>query len=353
MRILTWVVLLITFICFRCQRGDLNHTYPEHFPTPVYTFSHHPNHKAVFELGRELFYDPILSIDSSISCASCHHQSSAFSDSLPRSRGVRNQLSKRHSPALINLAWQPYFMWDGGINHIEVMPVAPITDHLEMDMPLQLLLERLNKNDYYVAKFKKLWQRDSIDDQILLWSLAKFTTSLVSANSKYDQYLQGKINLNEEELKGLNLFEMHCVTCHTPPLFTNFSFEKNTNTKNFSDSGRYLITRIPEDLGKFKVPTLRNIALTSPYMHDGRYGSLEEVIDHYISSSLRNQQNSDLHSDLYKGNGQFYFLNDPLLLSLEDKKALISFLHTLTDEDFITNSSLSNPFVSQKLRGKQ
>ncbi len=301
---------------------------PAYFPEPVYTFqTDNSFSKSGFELGRKLFFDINLSKDNSISCASCHFQHAAFSDpGLAVSVGVFGRSGRRNSPPLFNLAWHPAFMWDGGINHIEVMPLAPLLDEHEMDMTLQELLEYLNNETEYQTLFKEVFNRSEITDQDLLYAFSQYMALLISADSRYDQYVQGKTSFSTSEQNGLALFNQHCSNCHNPPLFSTFSYANNGIGVTENDQGRYEITLQEEDKGKFKIPSLRNINLTYPYMHDGSISTLEEVIDHY---SKPKSDSTHVSPELRPG---FNF-------SSKEKQELLSFLNTLTDEEFITNKA--------------
>jgi cytochrome c peroxidase len=328
-------IILIPFSCVKESSTSQSHpafwSTPLGFPDPIYLYSNNPKKAEVFELGRKLFYDPILSIDSSISCSSCHHQHLAFSDSTDFSIGIKNRIGLRNSPALFNLAWQPHFMWDGGINHIEVMPLAPITDSLEMAIPFKNLLNKLNQNESYKKAFLRAWGTDSIGDQTLLWSLTQFIAALVSADSPYDQYQRGKTSaLQDDQIQGMILFEKNCSSCHQMPLFTTYGFANNGTYQEGKDTGREIITQRLEDRGRFKIPSLRNIALTAPYMHDGRYKTLEEVLIHY-SSTIANGMSVDKK-----------LIGGIPLTDFEQKK-IIAFLHALADQKFINNPHFSNP----------
>lgn len=323
--ILTIVLLAITWAA--CKRespeASYNFDYPKGFPKPKYEFPFNPKH---YELGRKLFYDPILSVDNSISCGSCHQQFAAFAQvDHPLSHGVNGQFGKRNAPALFNLAWQPTFMWDGGINHIELQPLGPITNPVEMGLTLQSLPAKLNADATYKALFNDAFGTNEITDYHILKAFAQFLGSIYSANSPYDQYIQGQTNaLDNDEKQGLAIFTAHCASCHKAPLFTDYSFSNNGLDLTFNDKGRYLITQNDTDMGKFKVPSLRNINLSGPYMHDGRFTTLEQVIDHY-TTSLKVTETTDNR------------INPAINLSVLEKQQLIKFLKTLTDEEFTTN----------------
>jgi cytochrome c peroxidase len=304
---------------------------PPHFPQPHYNFDGNELSEEKIELGRKLFYDEFLSRDNTVSCASCHHQAAAFSDpGQALSVGVEGRLGKRNSPPLFNLAWHPSFMWDGGINHIEIMPLAPLTDPQEMDITVPDLLQKLNSNLQYRYLFEKAFGVSTISDYELFLALAQFMGTMVSGYSKYDRYISGNVDFSSDEKDGLLLFRDHCATCHQEPLFTDFDFHNNGLDSVFLDNGRYLITLIQSDKGKFKTPSLRNIELTYPYMHDGRFSSLHEVLEHYQSGV----QHSPTLSPL---------LEHGISLTNDDVEKIITFLLTLTDYAFINNPKYSSP----------
>lgn len=299
---------------------------PAHFPSPVYSSEKLTYSKASFELGKKLFYDPLLSKDNTVSCGSCHHQQAAFSDvGNDLSVGIDGQLSARNSPALINLAWQKTFMWDGGVNHVEVVSFAPITNPHEMGDNMNQIIAKLNADETYKVAFEQVFEKSEIDDQQLLLALTHYLVALVSADSKYDQVELGTSVFSASEAQGFEVFKANCATCHSTPLFTNGLFANNGLDTVFADSGRYKISLNIEDMGKFQVPTLRNIALTAPYMHDGRFNTLQEVIAHY-------SENIQVHSTLSPE-----IPMSGMRLSGSEVEALIDFLHTLTDEVFIAN----------------
>jgi cytochrome c peroxidase len=304
---------------------------PPHFPPPVYDFSGNPITEAGFELGRKLFFDPRLSRDGSVSCGSCHAQVHAFADhGTSFSSGVDGLQGLRNAPATTNLAWVPHFMWDGGINHIEVMPIAPLTDPLEMDNELPALMAYLNNETEYPALFKAAFDTALVSTPDLLLALAQFQGSIVSARSKYDDFISGKSTFSESEARGLEVFEAKCTSCHVPPLFSDFGFRNNGLHMNPGEQGRMRITGDSADFGKVRVPSLRNVRLTQPYMHDGRFFTLEQVLEHY-SSNLENIPNLD--PQLQGGIG----------LSEENKADLLSFLNTLSDFELLGDMRFSEP----------
>ncbi len=314
--------------------ADVSFYVPDGFPAPVYSFQNNTITPAGFELGRKLFYDPLLSDDSTISCGSCHQQGVAFAHADHKvSHGIYGLLGTRNAPALFNIAWIPLFMHDGGINHLEVQPLGPIANPVEMDEDINDVLVKLKRSNYYPAQFEKAFGDDSITTQRMMKAMAQFMGAMISANSKYDQYRAGKVTLTSAESSGLSLFRTHCESCHREPLLTDMNFRNNGLDSVFTkDPGRERITLQPQDSGLFRVPSLRNIGLTKPYMHDGRFDNLSQVLEHYASGI---RQSSTLDPILASGN---------IPLSAQDKSDIIAFLQTLTDYTFISDKRFSeNP----------
>jgi cytochrome c peroxidase len=309
------------------NEDDITVKWPDYFPAPVYDFSGNPITKEGFLLGKKLFYDPILSVDNTISCGSCHQQFVAFAHADHKlSHGIDNKFGVRNSQALFNVIWNTTFFWDGGSNHIEVQPIGPITNPVEMDETVQNVVYKLSQRADYKSLFKAAFNADSITSQLMLKAIAQFMGAFVSASSKYDKNRIDPVAnpFTEDEKLGLTIFESKCASCHVPPLFTDNSFRNNGLDEIFSDSGRYLITNINSDMGKFKVPSLRNIELTYPYMHDGRFETLPQVLNHY-SSEIK--QSATLDQSLTNG----------IPLNNTEKQQLIAFLKTLTDREFIND----------------
>jgi cytochrome c peroxidase len=277
-----------------------------------------------FQLGKRLFYDGRLSKDNETSCANCHQPFAAFSSyDHDLSHGVNNTFTTRNAPALFNLAWMKAYHWDGGINHIEVQPLSPITAHNEMGETLDSILFKLKKDTAYRRMFKAAFGDPAINSQRMLKALAQFTGSLVSANSKYDKVKRGEAEFTPFEAKGYETFKANCASCHKEPLFTDNDFHNNGRALNrFKDIGRQQISLSPADSLKFKVPSLRNVQLTFPYMHDGSIYSLSQVIDHYTTKIIRDQPTLDT------------LLKKPIVIGLREKNELIYFLYTLTDTSF-------------------
>jgi cytochrome c peroxidase len=312
---------------------------PANFPAPVYRADMNPPTRAAFELGRRLFYDPGLSRTGAVSCASCHQQAAAFADAgQALSRGVDGRLGGRNSPALQNLRWKSTFLWDGGPRHIETMPLVPIRNPLEMDQSLDTLVRRLNANATYARQFEQVFGRRPVDSYQLLRALAQFTAALTSANSRYDRYARHEPGgvLDAAELRGLTVLRQHCAPCHGGELFTDESFRNNGLDQSFPrDSGRAQITRSPLDAGRFKVPSLRNVARTAPYMHDGRFATLEQVLDHYDRGV---QESATLDPGLRRPRAL-----PGIALSAQQRQDVLAFLHSLTDEEFLRNPQLAKP----------
>lgn len=290
-------------------------------------------------LGRKLFYDPILSLDNTQSCASCHNQKYAFTDStLQFSTGITGAIGTRNAPAIMNLAWERTFFWDGGAATLEDQVIGPITNPIEMHETLPNVLRKLNADATYKKLFKRAFGSDSITTKQIMKAIAQFERTVISANSKYDKYVRGEVELTFDELKGMELIEDQtkgdCFHCHVlGSTFTDFDFKNNGLDSVFTDLGRYRVTLKETDKGKFKTPTLRNIELTAPYMHDGRFKTLEEVLEHYNTGFAENSPNLDVNIALGK-KGR---------MSEIEKQQIIAFLKTLTDYDFINNPNFKKP----------
>ena len=309
---------------------------PEGWPQPKYTFSVNTISEDKFALGRALFYEPMLSSDSTVSCGSCHQQFAAFANAGHNvSHGINDRVGTRNSPGLFNLTWHPSFMHDGGINHIEVQPLGPITNTLEMGADLNPVIAKLQASSKYKNMFNKAFGSEIVTSQNMFRAMAQFMGLMYSYNSKYDLYKNQKDNVQftETELRGYNLFKANCNSCHKEPLFSDFDFRSNGLSVdiNIKDSGRAHITGLPQDRYKFKTPSLRNITKTAPYMHDGRFNTLEQCLSHYANVKP-NLINLD---PLLQNNG--------LPLSATDQQDIIAFLKTLTDSKFLADKRFADP----------
>jgi cytochrome c peroxidase len=278
-----------------------------------------------FQLGRKLFHDASLSKDGNISCGNCHQQFAAFATfDHDLSHGVNNTLSARNAPALFNLAWMKDLHWDGAITHIELQPLAPLTSPNEMGEDLDSVVLKIKKDTSYQRMFKAAFGDKNVNSQRILKALAQFTGSLLSANSKYDKVKRGEVNFTLYEQRGYALYKMHCASCHAEPLFTDHTFRNNglARTKR-NDLGRFIITGDAKDSFKFKVPSLRNVQVTFPYMHDGRIYSIPQVLDHYMLKIDTSQVTLDP------------LLKARMTFTRQQKTDLTYFLYTLTDSLFL------------------
>ncbi|MCX8019822.1 MAG: cytochrome-c peroxidase [Chitinophagaceae bacterium] len=334
---IVFLLVIITLSCRREQKTKglepLAQSVPEGFPPPRYRFQDNPLTREGFELGRRLFYDGRLSIDGTVSCGSCHQQIAAFGTfEHDRSHGVFDSHTLRNAPVLFNLAWADKFHWDGEFTTPEHAIAQPINGRLEMGETFSSVIAKLEKDEWYRQQFKKVFGSPFIRPEQVLKALSQFTLSLVSANSKYDRVKKGLDQFTASEQNGYQIYKTHCSACHPEPLFTDFSFRNIGLPVDTAlmDYGRMRITGKKEDSLKFKVPTLRNSFISSNYMHDGRFNTLMQCIDHYRFGI---QQSPTL---------------DPLLrngISLTNSQALdlFRFLRTLTDSSFILNPALAKP----------
>lgn len=310
---------------------------PANFPAMVYGLAKNPPSAAAFELGRQLFYDARLSSDGTVSCGSCHQLSAAFAHAGQRlSPGVAGRRATRNAPALQNLRWRRSFMADGGVLGLELQALAPLTSPAEMNLPLAEALARLNADPAYRRRFATIYGPGPIDTPQFLRALAQFTAALTSANSRYDKYVRHEAGgvLTAPELRGRALFAAKCSGCHATDLFSDDSFRNNGLARTFArDSGRAHITSRAADRGCFRVPSLRNVARTAPYMHDGRFATLPQVLAHYAHGV---QPSPTLDPLLRRPGGRL-----GIELSARQQADIVAFLHTLTDNEFLTNRGLA------------
>jgi len=342
-----FVLIIIAFICIvfsACKKdgkiqpdyelpinSDDVYTYntPSYFPTLNYPNDNKPT-KRKFELGKKLFFDKILSKDNSISCGSCHSQHLAFSDSTQFSIGSAGQIGERNSPALTNIGYLNNYFWDGGVPSLELQALAPLDNHKEFNLPYDSMLLRLKNNAIYKQLFNQAFGEDANLNNYCK-ALACYQRAFISGNSKFDDYYykNNTSAFTTSELNGYNLFidpTIGCNTCHSGFNFTNGSFQNNGLYINYHDQGRYKVTGYIQDLAKFKVPTLRNVSLTAPYMHDGSIATLNQVIEHYNTGGVNHTNKSPNVK--------------PLNLNPQQKTDLLNFLKTLTDETFIKQKDL-------------
>lgn len=303
-------------------------------------------------LGRVLFYDTKLSINNAVSCASCHKQQFAFSDPTAGSKGFEGKVTPRNSMAIVNVALNRNLFWDSRVHSAKQLTLEPVQNHIEMGMEdLSVLVNKLSKTDYYPQLFEKAFGSSTITKERISDAMAQFICSMVSVNTPFDAFVAGNQDaLNQLELKGFSLFHdsrTKCAQCHSG---NNFAADDQPGGEygsiGFNDGGPKGTANNGLDLfttdaglkdGQFRIPTLRNIALTGPYMHDGRFKTLEEVIDFYDSGV---KLHPSLDKKLIGPDGEPLRLN----LSALEKKALVAFLESLTDQTLISHEKFSNPF---------
>ena len=353
-----WILAGCTILLFSCK-PDEGETVT-HDDTP-YTLNHGafpapnlPSDNALTEqgvqLGRMLFYEPSLSRDGSQSCASCHSQSDGFSDTLQFSLGVQELEGKRQAMPIFNMAWHTNeFFWDGRAHLLRDQALLPIQDELEMDETLENVVTKLEAMQMYKDQFKRTFDSEEITSEKMALAMEQFMLSIVSNTSKFDRYGAGLVALTDSEERGMILFETEfnqffpeesgadCANCHGGFNFENDQYMNNglDEDANFTDLGRAVVTMNTADNAKFKVPSLRNIAVTPPYMHDGRFNTLEEVVEHY---------NSGIHPSSTVDFALQNTIATGLMLSAQDKQDLVNFLHTLTDDTFLNNNEYKTPF---------
>lgn len=333
---------LTLFCLFSCQEDKeegmpvdeiLVLSFPNYFPE--ITYERMPLSQNKVALGKRLFYEGKLSRNNLISCGFCHIQEFAFTHhGHGISHGIEDRRGIRNAPPLQNLAFMQHFMWDGVIHDLDQQAISPITAHEEMDSNFPDIIQKLKQESQYKQLFKAAYGDEEINGERILHSLGQFMASMISDNSKFDQYLNGEITLTDTENSGKNIFEQNCSTCHAGVLQTDQSF-RNTGliyNPELADGGRYRVTMDSADFMKFRVPSLRNVEVTAPYMHDGRFLSLEAVLNHYTSGIVSSPQ----LDPIFQENG-----NLGIPLSDSEKQDLIAFLKTLTDPDFLVNPNFS------------
>ncbi len=288
------------------------------------------------QLGEKLFFDPLLSRDSSISCASCHKPEFAFADNSPTSQGVFKRMGDRNTPSCMNMTDRNFYFWDGRAETLEQQALGPIENPVEMDLPLSIAVRRLMQNAYYYQSFINVYGKKP-SRELLAQALANFQRTLETTNTAFDKYMQGRDTnaMSASAIRGLELFngKAKCFDCHFGVDFTGNDQFKNIgiyNGKELNDKGRYNVTKKESDIGKYKVPGLRNIAMTAPYMHNGMHKTLKEVIDYYNEPDkfISNSINRDT------------LLSKPLGLTEEEKKDLENFMLSLTDDRFIKKTEV-------------
>ncbi len=339
--------------------GPYKLSYPSYFGNRFTIPEDNPMTQQGVYLGRLLFYEKKLSANNTISCGSCHQQRLAFTDGKTFSQGIDSSFTSRNTMSLANLLWGRKFFWEGRANGLEEQAKEPLNNPHEMGESLEAAAKKLQQTKQYPRLFKKVFGTKNITGDRIVKAIAQFERTLISSNSLYDKYLQGTYKPTEQELRGMELFMTsaeagknirgaNCGQCHgTPKLFMELFHNNGLDTVP-KDIGREKFTGLLNDRGRFRVVTLRNIALTAPYMHDGRFKTLEEVLDHYNEHI----QPSRSLSLFLQGRS-----NDPggktLRLTKQEKEAVIHFLKMLTDSSFISDSRFSDPFTSAIEKNKQ
>lgn len=329
-------LLMATFIaCTKSEevkneliREDTSVIVPAHFPKINYPTDNHYTF-ARWSLGKKLFYEKALSRTNEVSCGSCHQLALSMADNEITSKGVEQRLNTRNTPSLANIAYHPYFTREGGVPTLEMQALVPIQEHNEFDFNIVEIEEKLKSNNGYQQMSNTAYSRP-LDYYVITRALANFQRSLISGNAFYDKYKNGEVTLNASEQNGLNLFlgKANCVACHTGFNFTNYAFENNGLYQNYKDIGRMRLTNNTADLGKFKVPSLRNVSVTAPYMHDGSMHNLFKVVEHYNNGGQPHPNKSALIK--------------PLGLSEKEINDLVQFLETLTDYQFLQNKKFAH-----------
>lgn len=310
---------------------------PNNFPPIQEDFKDQKLTKYGVELGKKLFYDGRLASDNAVACAFCHIQENAFTHhGHSISHGVQGREGFRNAPPLQNLMYLKTYMWDGAVTELQQQPIIPITAHEEMDESMGNIVKKLQNDSEYKKLFKVVYGDESITAERILKSLTQFMSIMISADSKYDKVIRNEgAVFTAEESAGREIFNQKCASCHKTDLFTDHSYRNTGLAFNpvFKDHGRMRVSGLASDDMNFRVPSLRNVEYTAPYMHDGRFYSLKAVLDFY-DSGVENQPNLD--AELKKVSGKI-----GIPLSEQEKIYLIAFLKTLSDPKFITNPALA------------
>ena len=318
-----------------------------HFPKMPVSVNNTVTNEGV-ELGRFLFYDPILSQDSAISCSSCHQQKKAFSDAPNNlSKGINGILQKRNTLPLFNLAWYTKLFWDGRVNSIEEQVSHPLKNKNEMNLNWKDAALKLKRSRFYQLRFKKAFGNSIIDSISISKAISQFERTLISYNSKYDKVIRNEAKFTMEEIEGLELIndmtKGNCLHCHTTDAnglgttgsYSNNGLDKVNDTDEFKDFGLGEITSNKADNGKFKIPSIRNLVFSAPYMHDGRFKNLEDVINFYSDGLLFSPTIDSKMNFIHQGGSK---------LTSSEKRKIVAFLKTLTDSIFVNEKKFSNPF---------
>jgi len=319
------------------QNIPIEFNVPSNFPALAYNLETNPLTEKGFELGKKLFYDGRLASDGVVSCGFCHIQEDAFTHhGHTFSHGVGESIGTRNTPSIQNLAFQTTFMWDGATNHLDLQPIIPLTSPIEMDGNFENIISMMKNDSSYKKLFKQAFSNGEINTENMLKALGQFMVMATSSNSRFDKYRRNENGgtLSTNELEGYAIFNQKCASCHATDIFTDNSFRNNGLPVNpaLNDVGRYRVTELSEDLYKFKVPSLRNIEKTAPYMHDGRFYTLDAVLEHYNNGVVNSETlDSTLNSNSTLG----------IPLTNNEKTKIIAFLKTLTDNQYLTDKRFS------------
>jgi cytochrome c peroxidase len=337
-----YITSFVFLLLLSCNKNDsttvkpvtpVSFTQPAGWPNAVYNFADNPLTEQGIALGKKLFYDGRLSKDGQFPCASCHQQDAAFGTfAHDLSHGFNNSHTLRNAPPLQNLAWYSEFHHDGGITHLDLQPLAPITNPVEMAETIDNVLNKLRADAVYRSMFAAAFGSEEINTKRMTQALSQFMLTMVSANSKYDKVMRGEATFNLPESLGYDIFKQKCASCHKEPLFTDLSY-RNTGIPMdavLQDKGRMRITQNPADSLKFRVPSLRNIMVSSYYGHDGRFFDVYQVLEHYNSGVINGPTTDPL-------------VKNKIPLSNFEKGQLVAFFTALTDSAFLKNKKLAQP----------
>ena len=335
--------LLLSLFLVSCSEEDTDSGYeaivendtlsieiPDYFPEVTYSFEANPPTEKGFELGKKLFYDGKLSSDGVVSCGFCHIQDFSFTHHTHIvSHGVNGALGTRNAQPLQNMIFMNEFTWDGAAESLDAQPIIPITAEVEMNESFSNIIDKLQADEEYPQLFAEAFDNGEVNTDNMLKAISQFLVMMVSADSKYDKILKNEgSQFTDEEDAGKVLFDQKCATCHAGVLFTDQSYRNNglPIDPEYDDEGRSRITGLQADKYKFKVPSLRNIQITYPYMHDGRFQTLAQVLDHYDSGMVATENLDPIFQQ-----------NENLGISLteDEKQKIIAFLETLTDDNFL------------------
>lgn len=347
------ICIAVLFLNFISEKKPTPYKFPEpkYFPKIPQSESNPVTIEGA-ELGKHLFYDPILSGDSTMSCSSCHKQEYAFSDAPNQfSKGRNHEFMQRNTLPLFNLAYYPSFFWDGRALSLEDQVFHPVRTKAELNLKWEEAVKRVQRNKFYVSKFRAAFGKINIDSVLIAKSVAQFLRTMISYNAKFDRVLRKEDKLSPDELEGFEIINdmtrAGCVHCHTTDQdalgtirdYSNNGLDLVADAANYKDKGLGQVTKNIKDYGKFKIPSLRNLLFTAPYMHDGRFKTIEEVVNFY-SEEVKPTANIDSRMEFAHQGGP--------KLNVHEKRKVIAFLKTLSDSVFISNPEFANPFKKKK-----